>query len=147
MIQIVPANLPEDINRCLEIRRQVFIVEQGVSEQLEVDEMDQFLSGCMHFLIVADDKDVGTFRMTVNENKVAKLQKFCVCKEYRGNGYGKYALEFIDGYCEAMEIKKLRLDAQVPVIGFYEKGGYSVVSEEFEEAGILHVKMQKKQFS
>lgn len=144
MINIIPAMLKEDIDRCTAIRREVFVVGQQIPEKEEIDDMDMPGSGCMHFLVVIDGKDAGAFRMSVNRNNVAKLQRFCLLEEYRGKGHGKYMLEFVDGYCEAMEIPKVRIDAQCAVAGFYEKGGYEFKSEPFEEVGIMHVKMQKK---
>lgn len=144
MINIIPAMLKEDIDRCTAIRREVFVVGQQIPEHEEIDSMDKPGSGCMHFLVVIDDKDAGAFRMSVNRNNVAKLQRFCLLEEYRGKGHGKYMLEFVDGYCEAMDIPKVRIDAQCSVAGFYEKCGYELKSEPFEEVGIMHVKMQKK---
>jgi len=144
MIKIIPAMLQADIDRCTAIRREVFVVEQQIPETEEIDDKDMQGSGCMHFLVVIDDKDAGAFRMSVNGNNVAKLQRLCLRKEYRGLGHGKYILEFVDGYCEAMDIPKVRIDAQCDSVGFYEKCGYVLKSEPFEEVGIMHVKMQKK---
>lgn len=141
---IVPASTQEDINKCLEIRRQVFVVEKNVPEGTEVDEKDVPGSGCVHFLVYEDAALVGTFRIGINQNQVAKLQRFCLLKEYRHQGYGQYAMEFVEGFCEGQKVKKIVLDAQCSAVHFYERLGYTIFSEPFEEAGIQHVKMSKK---
>lgn len=141
---IVPASTEEDIKKCLEIRRAVFVGEQKVSESIEVDELDVPGSGCMHFLVYDDEKYVGTFRLTINQNQIAKLQRFCVLADYRGQGYGSYAMEFVEGLCEGEKVKKIVFDAQCTAVHFYERLGYKVFSDEFMEAGIKHVKMLKR---
>lgn len=141
---VIPASTEADIKKCLEIRHQAFVVEKNVPESIEVDEKDTVASDCVHFLVYEDEKAVGTFRISINDNNVARLQRFCVLKEYRKMGYGSYAMEFVEGYCSSMKVKKIVFDAQCTAVDFYKKQGYSVFSEEFIEAGIMHVKMSKK---
>lgn len=144
MRMIVPVMTDDDRAKCLLIRNQCFVIEENVPASLEVDEHDLPGSGYEHFLIYEDNIAVGTFRVHYNNNVVAILQRFCMLAEYRGKGYGRYAMEFLEGYCVGRGIKKIRFDAQCTALGFYEKCGYVVCSEEFIEAGMKHVKMQKK---
>lgn len=144
MKMMIPVMTQEDREKCLAIRKQCFVIEENVPESLEVDEHDKPGSGYEHFLIYEDNVLVGTFRLHFNNDVVAILQRFCVLAEYRGKGYGQYAMDFLEGYCVGKKIKKIRFDAQCTALGFYEKCGYDVVSEEFIEAGMKHVKMQKK---
>lgn len=144
MKMIMPVMTEADREKCFEIRRQCFVVEKNIPERLEIDDNDRPGSGYEHFLIYEDNKAVGTLRMHFNNNVVAILQRFCILSEYRRQGYGAYAMDFVEGYCVGKGIKKIRFDAQCEVVGFYEKCGYTVCSEEFEEVGIKHVKMQKK---
>lgn len=131
-----------EIRKCLEIRYQSFCVEKNVPQSIEADEKDIPGSGCRHFLIYEDGTPVGTFRLTINDGR-AKLQRFCVLKKYRSHGYGSFALEFLEEYCLSEGTAEIYFDAQCTAVRFYEKNGYEVVSGEFEEAGILHVKMRK----
>jgi len=144
MLHIVPVMTIEDLKKCLDVRHEAFVVEKNVPESIEVDKNDVLFGTHEHFLVCDDDKVLGTFRLFINEHHVCKIERFCFYKEYRGLGYGRYALDFLEGYCLSMEVKKLRLDAQVSAIEFYEKAGYEICSDEFEEAGIKHRKMQKK---
>jgi len=52
-------------------------------------------------------------------------------------------MEDIERVLKEKGAKKYVLNAQIQVQGFYEKLGYTVVSDVFEEAGIPHVKMEK----
>lgn len=144
MKMIVPVMSEADREKCFAIRKQCFVIEENVPESIELDEHDRPGSGYEHFLIFEDNIAVGTFRLHFNNNVVAILQRFCILADYRNQGYGKYAMDFIEGYCVGKEIKKIRFDAQCTAMDFYKKCGYDVVSEEFLEAGMKHVKMQKK---
>jgi len=140
---MMPVMTNEDIEKCFAIRKQCFIIEENVPESIERDEYDRIGSGYEHFLIYEDNIPVGTFRLHYN-SAVAFLQRFCVLAKYRGKGYGKYAMDFVEGYCEGKGLKKIRFDAQCTALEFYKKCDYTVVSDEFIEAGMKHVKMQKK---
>lgn len=141
---IVPASTATDLKKCLDIRKEVFVVEKNVPENLEIDDKDVVGGACIHFLIYEDAVTVGTFRVSINQNMVAKLQRLCILKEYRGKGYGSYALEFLEGFCNGQEVKKIVFDAKCSTVEFYSKRGYTTFSEEFEEVGVKHVKMMKK---
>ena len=144
MKMIVPVMTDADREKCFAIRKQCFVIEENVPESIELDEHDKPGSGYEHFLIFEDNIAVGTFRLHFNNDVVAVLQRFCILAEYRKKGYGKYAMDFVEGYCAGKGIKKIRFDAQCTALGFYEKCEYTVVSDVFIEAGMKHVKMQKK---
>lgn len=144
MKMIVPVMTDIDREKCIAIRKQCFVIEENVPENIEVDEHDRPGSGYEHYLIYEDNVAVGTFRLHFNNGVVAILQRFCILAEYRRQGYGENAMDFVEGYCVGKGIKKIRFDAQCTAIEFYEKCGYVVCSEEFEEVGMKHRKMQKK---
>ncbi len=141
-IEILRAENGEILEECLKIRETVFTKEKNVPKEIEADAFDVLNGSCAHFLIKADGENVGTFRCLELPGAVVRLQRFCVLPGFRNHGIGKRAL----GYIENNYVNKSRivLDAQVPASGFYEKGGYERVSEEFMEAGIPHIKMEKK---
>lgn len=132
------------LDRILAVRRAVFVVERGVSEKIERDGFDVLGGGCDHFLIVCNGQDAGAFRcMRASEAEVV-LQRFCVQKTYRELGAGKQALAQMESYYARRGITRVRLDAKFEAAGFYEACGYPTTSEPFMEAGIPHVKMEKK---
>ena len=89
---IIPAN--DRIDDCIAIRKKVFVEEQGVPVELEVDEMDSPSAPCFHFLMLDDEKagepgPFGTFRAYYETADTVHLQRFCVLKEYRAQGLGR----------------------------------------------------------
>lgn len=142
MIEFLKAETLNDLNRCLAIRRTVFIEEKNVPESIEVDEMDCLEGPCKHFIVCCNGVDVGAFRLRVNGDCV-RLQRFCFLAKERGKGYGSETMRFIEKWSNETGIKKIEFDAKLESSRFYVKNGYVVVSDEFEEAGIPHVKMEK----
>ena len=128
-------NLTE-LNEAFAIRKQVFCVEQNVSEEIEMDEFDDIAT---HILAYINDKPVGTARWRFTEEG-AKMERFAVLKEYRGKGVGEALVKYT--------LDKLRdndfiyLNAQESVIKFYEKFGFEVIGNRFYEADIPHRKME-----
>ena len=129
---------------CIFVRRSVFVEEQGIDISLEIDERDEPESGCMHFLMLDGDMPVGTFRAYFEDERTVHLQRFCILKEYRGRGYGRDALKFIEGYFTVKGADRLTFGAQITAIPFYEKCGYECVSGFFDDAGIPHRTMEKR---
>ena len=142
MLEIKKVTDSSDLNECLAIRREVFIDEQGVDEELEIDEHDTLASGCVHFLGALDGLSILTFRFSKQDDGF-HLQRFCVKEEYRRKGFGEQALCFLDRYCRENEITRYVLGAQCTAVGFYEKHGCRVTSGVFLDAGIDHVMMEK----
>ena len=132
----------KNIDRCFEIRYKVFVEEQKVPIEIEIDEYDK-KDDVNHFLIVQNNQYVGTFRCLYENSETIHLQRLCILKEFRGLDLGQSALSFIEEYYKKKGIKKVILNAQISAIPFYEKSNYNIISDEFEEAGIIHKTMEK----
>ncbi|MBD5084297.1 MAG: GNAT family N-acetyltransferase [Clostridiales bacterium] len=145
MIDVIPAQTPEDLDRCFAVRHAVFCIERGVSPSIERDEWDTLSPTRTHFLIQEDTADIGALRCRYTGD-TAVIQRFCVLKEYRAGGRGRTALKAVEDWCRAAGLRRVELDAKFEVRGFYEKCGYRSISDPFEEAGIPHVKMAKELF-
>lgn len=143
MLDVIPAQTQDELERCFAMRHTVFCVERGVSPDIERDEWDALSPGCGHFLIRESGVDIGALRCRY-AGDAAIIQRFCVLKKYRGGGRGRAALEAVEALCRAAGRKRMELDAKFEVRGFYEKCGYTKISDPFEEAGIPHVKMMKE---
>ena len=126
---------PTELEKAFNIRRQVFCVEQNVSEEIEMDEFDDIAT---HILAYINNKPVGTARWHFTDDRV-KMERFAVLKEARGKGVGEALVKYT--------LDKLRdnefvyLNAQESVIKFYEKFGFEAVGNRFYEANIPHKKM------
>ena len=138
-IEIKQIDNPSDLEKAFAIRRQVFCVEQNVSEEIEMDEFDDVAT---HILAYIDDNPVGTARWRFTEEG-AKLERFAVLKDARGKGVGEELVEYVVNKLQGNDC--IYLNAQESVIKFYEKFGFEVVGNRFYEADIPHKKMILKQ--
>lgn len=129
------------LKRICKVRNDVFVVEKGVPEDIESDSFDVIDGQCDHFLLVSSE-DTGAARVKRVDDSIV-LQRFCVYNKYRKCGYGRYLIKYIEDYYTNLGYKSVSLDAKCHAAGFYEACGYSIVSEPFIEADVLHVKMLK----
>lgn len=125
---------PEDIARCHEIRRVVFIEGQGVDAALEVDGRDPL---CTHILAWDGDQLLGCARMRLVDG-CAKAERVAVLSSSRGKGIGRVLMRALEAEAQRQGCSKVKLAAQVPVIAFYERIGYTAHGDVFMEAGIAH---------
>jgi len=72
-----------------------------------------------------------------------KIGRMAVVRERRGAGVGRRILEFLIESARRRGVKRVMLDAQVHAEGFYRKQGFTPMGDVFEEAGILHRRMQR----
>lgn len=143
-MEIINVTTEEELKRCLAIRMEVFVVEQKVPSDLEVDELDTLDAPCRHLLLTHEGEDVATGRWKQYEPGVAKLQRIAVHKAFRGQGNGEKIVLGMEKDAKEQGMKESILDAQCHAEGFYSKLGYVTISTEpFDDAGIPHVRMKK----
>lgn len=66
-----------------------------------------------------------------------------ILPSYQGQNLGKLLLEDVIQFCQKQGFKRMVLHAQLTAKGFYDKLGFTCSGEEFEEAGIMHISMEK----
>lgn len=76
-------------------------------------------------------------------DKVAKLRQFAVDPDFQGNGWGRFLLQFAEAVAAEEGFHRIELHAREYAMPFYQKAGYEIVGERFEEVGIPHFKMKK----
>jgi predicted GNAT family N-acyltransferase len=143
-MDMIPADSDDILQRCLGIRNTVFVNEKKVSADIERDSSDSIGPGCDHWLIRDGSRDVGTLRCLYCPKEIIKVQRFCILSEYRGHGFGKQALAYLESHYRERGFKRMELDSKYAVHHFYEKCGFLKVSEVFIEAGVEHVRMIKE---
>ena len=126
-----------ELAQAFRIRMRVFVQEQGVPQDIELDCDDQ---RAIHFLAFTSTKAVGTARL-VRHGHGAKIGRMAVLKNQRRKGVGRKLLKRAIEAARHLGAQKIYLHAQVPVIGFYEMWGFVGAGPVFEEAGIPHRKM------
>jgi predicted GNAT family N-acyltransferase len=135
MVRLVQSQ--QEREQCFTIRKQVFVEEQGVPADLELDAYDD---QAVHWLLWRDQQPVATARLLRQENQ-GKVGRVAVVPAWRGHGLGRQVMEEIHNWGRQQPLQKIVLDAQVQVVPFYEKLGYQSIGERFEEAGIMHQRM------
>lgn len=144
-LEIVSITTQEQLKEALQIRKEVFVEEQHVPLEEEIDGYDQLGDQVHHLLVFEGDRAVATARLIYYDDATAKLQRIAVLKEDRSKGYGRVILLALEQRARELGLRFALLDAQCQALGFYEKLGYITISDEpFDDAGIPHVRMQKE---
>jgi len=117
------------------IRKRVFIEEQGVPEEMELDEFDL---NARHALAYANSECIGTARLVTLSRNIGRIGRMAVLPRYRGQGFGRLLLETLLKVSQSQDIKQVELHAQVSVIPFYEQYGFIAQGNVYDEAGIPH---------
>ncbi|ANS75042.1 GCN5 family acetyltransferase [Paenibacillus yonginensis] len=142
---IIPVKSEDQLQNCLDIRQEVFVEEQKVPVSLEIDEFDHIAGDAHHLLIEQDGQYAATGRITYYKDNAAKIQRVAVRKAFRSKGIGKVLMIGLEELARELGFEKAVLDGQLHAVPFYEKLGYAIISKEpFDDAGILHHRMEKK---
>jgi methyltransferase (TIGR00027 family) len=135
----VRAARAEELARCHAVRREVFVAEQGVPVEEEMDAHDAVSA---HFLAMQADDIVGTARLRLLADGTLKAERVAVLRPFRRRGVGRALMRALEEAARARG--ELVLNAQTAVVSFYERLGYRCEGPEFVEAGIPHRAMRKR---
>ena len=122
-----------------EIRMEVFVAEQHVPAEEEMDESDRC---CWHLVLYDGPVPAATGRLVNEGNNVWHPGRIAVKSSYRGKGVGAELVHALIAKGEELGAKQLNLVAQCHAEGFYERCGFVSLHEYCMDAGIPHVKMQ-----
>ena len=145
-ISIRLANWEADGEVLTAIRRQVFVDEQQVPVELELDgediEAQHFLVEINETTMLVDDKlpAIATARV-LRDGHVGRV---AVRKAYRHLGVGRALMNFIIAHYRNTPLPSLYLHSQVAAIEFYLTLGFVESGSEFLDAGIPHKLMRRK---
>ena len=143
MIKILESK--EELNLGFALRTKVFVREQNVPIELELDEKD-YSENTVHIGYFHDDKLIGVARLIDMDKDIIHIGRVAIDKDYRGKGIGRELI--IDCETTAKNILKrevtIELSAQIQAEKFYESLGYNRVNDTiYLDAGIEHVDMRK----
>ena len=139
-MQIKVAQTQSDFFQIVRIRAEVFIREQNVDSEIEMDIKDDT---AIHCLATLNNKPAGCLRFLINDDGVT-VGRVTVLKPYRRMKIGKAMMEFVETLPEVKEKGKIAVHAQLTARDFYLNCGFHEVSDIYEEANILHVSMEKE---
>ena len=126
-----------DMPAVLALRHLVFVVGQGVPEELEHDELDAL---CDHVVALAGDAVVGTGRLL----PTGTIGRMAVAPDRRGEGIGAAVLALLEHCARERGHTTVSLHAQLHAVEFYAKAGYTPYTDVYLEAGIEHRSMKKE---
>ena len=120
------------------VRQEVFIQEQGIPAELEIDEFDP---AAQHALAYQDEYCVGTGRLVNLGDGQAQIGRMAVLAPFRNQGVGSLILKRLVGLAKSQGIDSILLHSQVVAIPFYEKLGFQAQGPTYEEVGMPHRNM------
>jgi predicted GNAT family N-acyltransferase len=137
-LQVNKIHSKDDLEKAFAVRKTVFVDEQNCPPELEWEHEEE----SVHFLALLNGEPCGACRWRKTD-KGYKLERFAVLKEHRGKRIGQAlvaaALSDLPG-----DAGYIYLNAQLDAMRMYSRFGFIAEGEQFEEAGIQHLKMVKK---
>jgi predicted GNAT family N-acyltransferase len=139
-IKIINYNSPEYL-QMVDLRREVLRKPLGLEfspQDLEKDKND--------ILIGSFDDEIinGCCILTLETPEKYKLRQMAVLQNYQGKNIGASILQFAESLALSQNFTSIFMHARQSAIGFYEKSGYKICSETFQEVNIPHVAMEKR---
>lgn len=141
-IEVSVIRTPEEMAEALTVRRRVFIDEQGVSEEEEIDAYDAdpaTVTTAVHVIGRVDGEPVATARLLLDTgDRYPHIGRVAVLAEERRRGYGNAVMQALQEEARRRGLPGVTLAAQLHAIPFYEQLGYLARGEVFLDAGIEH---------
>lgn len=128
----------EDLKKYYALRVEVFVEEQGVSMEEELDAQD----GVATPVVLIEQNQVIACGRMLREEDTCHLGRIAVKKSYRNQGYGKALCSYMIFLAKQKGFRRVMLHAQLSAVGFYEKLGFQSYGDVFLDAGIKHIAMQ-----
>jgi predicted GNAT family N-acyltransferase len=129
------------------VRRRVFIEEQGVPEDLEIDEHDgdpAVVTSALHVVGGLDGIAVATGRLLLEDGDHGHIGRVAVLPELRRRGCGARLMQALHDLARQQGCTAITLAAQLHALGFYERLGYVARGDVFLDAGIEHRWMDRE---
>jgi len=124
-----------------EVRRRVFVEEQGIAEALVFDGND---GEALHAVVKNGTRVIGTARVRFPSASRAKLERMGVLDGWRHMGIGSRVTSFVIGELKQRGVIEVVLHAQCAVVAFYKSCGFEELGSPFWEAGVEHIEMWRE---
>jgi ribosomal protein S18 acetylase RimI-like enzyme len=107
------------------------------AEELE-KEKEEILIGAFE-----EEKMLGCCMLITMDPATVRLRQMAVLNNQQGKGIGRALMQFAENIARDRGFRKITMHARKTAIGFYEKLGYEVNGDQFEEVSIPHFIMEK----
>ncbi|WP_027015544.1 YbgC/FadM family acyl-CoA thioesterase [Comamonas composti] len=132
-----------DLGRDAErLRMAVFVQEQGVPREIEIDELDPV---ARHAVIYnGAGQPIATGRLVSDAPGVGRIGRMAVDRGLRGGRWGRMVLDSLIEASRQRGDREIVLHAQCHAQSFYARAGFAPEGEVYDEAGIPHITMRMK---
>jgi ribosomal protein S18 acetylase RimI-like enzyme len=138
-LKLIDHGTPE-YQQMVQLRTEILRKPLGLTflpEELE-KEKDEILIAAFE-----DDKMLGCCMLIKTEPGTVRLRQMAVLNTLQGKGIGRALMQFAENIARDRGFAKITMHARKTATGFYEKLGYKVIGEEFQEVTLPHVVMEK----
>jgi predicted GNAT family N-acyltransferase len=124
------------------VRTEVFVEEQRIPAEMEWDEADTTAVHAVAYNRLG--QALATGRLLPHEPGRAKVGRMAVTRVLRGAQLGQRVLRALEAAAAARGDQEVVLHAQRSAEGFYQRLGYEVAGQPFDEVGIPHIEMKRR---
>jgi predicted GNAT family N-acyltransferase len=143
-VELFDVNDRARLGEALALRTAVFVDEQGVPPEEEIDDYDRPGSTAVHALVTGDDGvAIGAARFYAQDTRTVRIGRMAVAASARGRGAGSRLLSALADEARRLGYERAHLHAQVHAREFYLRAGYTDDGERLWDAGIDHQPMTK----
>ena len=139
-LKLIDHGSPE-YHQMVQLRNDILRRPLGLSflpEELEMEKEDILIAA------FEDDKMLGCCMLVQTDPETVRLRQMAVLKNLQGKGIGRALMQFAENIARDRGFGKIMMHARKSATGFYEKLGYEVTGDEFQEVTLPHVVMEKK---
>ncbi len=133
----------ERMTAALAVRVRVFVDEQHVPAEEEVDDHDRTDERARHVLVRDGGVAVAAGRYYASDAATAQIGRMAVLAEHRGRGIGRRMLDALVDHARAHGYARAALNAQDHAVAFYAKAGFTPCGETMVECDIVHQPMER----
>jgi predicted GNAT family N-acyltransferase len=130
-----------DLRGAFEVRKEVFVEQQGIAESIVFDGLDD---DAMHMVVKSGERAIGTARIRFLGAREVKLERMAVLETFRNMRVGKGILSLLIEELGSKQVEKIVLPAQHDAVEFYKKCGFEQSGLPLWEAGIKHIRMERR---
>jgi predicted GNAT family N-acyltransferase len=138
-LKIIDHGSPE-YHQMVQLRNDILRKPLGLNfdpEELEKEKEEVLIAA------FEDEKMLGCCMLVKSDTATVRLRQMAVLNNLQGKGIGRALMQFAENIARDLGYKKLMMHARVTAVGFYEKLGYEVVGDVFEEVTLPHNTMEK----
>ena len=141
MVYLKQITSAAELGQAQQIRRQVFVEEQGIPAELEYDEADRTAT---HVLAYQAERAVATGRLLIEEDGLGILGRIAVVARVRGQGIGGQVVRQLEQCAAAAGVQRLTLHPHAYLEKFYTDLGYQTVAGGESTVGPHHLILMEK---